>query len=166
VGIESALTSGDSVSIRDGDTQDILTSSDIAVTGAFTAQVESSLPDTIGLTVTSQQATLGTASVDLCDGGVNVYEFGDTISQLWAEESLSATRAGNLVELNVAAGLLPRGLKVVVGNLDNDHGSLTSVAQDGSIDMTVAAESGQDLAIFAVEGSCNGGGEPLIIEAP
>ncbi len=166
VGVENATISADSITVRDAATENPLTQSEVAFTGAFTAQLETVLPDLITIEASSASGSIGTADVELCDGGVNVYEFGNLITQAFANDTFTATRSGNLVELIADSGLLPRGLKVVVGNLDNDHASALAVAQDGGVELTVSAESGDDLAIFAVEGNCNGGGEPLIIEAP
>ena len=166
VGVENATVSANNITLRDAETENLLAQSDVAVTGAFTSQLETALPDLITIEASSASGSVETAELELCDGGVNVYEFGNLISEAFANDAFTATRSGNLVELVAGVDLLPRGLKVVVGNLDNDHASALAVAQDGSIELTVSAESGDDLAIFAVEGNCNGGGEPLIIEAP
>ncbi len=165
VGVENAVEA-DLVTIRDAETQTSLTQSDVAVTGAFTAQLETSLPDTVLLEIPLEDGSVDSAELELCDGGVDVYAFDALITQAWADGSLTADRSGNLINLSTAANLLPRGLKVVVGNLDNDHGSAAPVAQDGSMEISISANAGDDLALFAVEGNCNGGGEPLIIEAP
>ena len=165
VGVENAVAASN-VTVRDAETQTLLTQSDVAVTGAFTAQLEITMPDAVRLEAVSESGAVGSEEVELCDGGVNVYEFDAVIAQAWSDGALAANRSGNLIELTTEAEVLPRGLKVVVGNLDNEHGSAAPVDQDGSIELTISAESGDNLAIFAVEGNCNGGGEPLIIEAP
>ena len=165
VGVDNAVEA-DLVTVRDAETLNSLAQSDVAVTGAFTAQVEASLPDMVLLETQAADGSTGSAELELCDGGVDVYVFDAITTQAWADGSFTATRSGNLVELRAVTNLLPRGLQVVVGNLDNDHGSTVPVAQNGSVELSITADEGDDLAIFAVEGNCNGGGVPLIIEAP
>ena len=97
MGVENATISADSITVRDAATENPLTQSEVAFTGAFTAQLETVLPDLITIEASSASGSIGTADVELCDGGVNVYEFGNLITQAFANDTFTATRSGNLV---------------------------------------------------------------------
>ncbi|MBT6491754.1 MAG: hypothetical protein HOK97_18435, partial [Deltaproteobacteria bacterium] len=147
--------------------------------GSFALESDASLPESIRVQSSNDSDADIAIQVGLTDATTAAYESSLALNQAWSESDssgdagfsddsgLSLETAGNTLELRGATGTFLPGLTVVLANLSQSMAMASQVNIDGSFSTWVEAESGDTIAIFTVEhGSSNGGGTPLIIQAP
>ena len=156
-----------------GANQTELAQTSSASDGSFALNNETSLPGTIKVQSSNQTEEPSTIQIGLTDATVAAYASSTQLSSAWADSEftsdsgLSLETAGDTLEFSGTPTTLVPGLTVVLANLSRSMAMAAQVNTDGSFSAWVEADSGDRIAIFTVEhGSSNGGGTPLIIQAP
>ncbi len=139
--------------------------------GTFAVQIEARLDDTIALFYTDANGEEYSASLSLSPGSVDAYSATATLSGASsdaAEQSyITLTRENSGVVLQVAPGTLSPGIGVVVGNSALGTSAFSMAEANGSLEISLKADSGDELIVFAVEpGASRGGGTPIALDSP
>ena len=147
--------------------------------GSFALDNEVSLPGSIKVQSSNQSDMDTVVQVGLTDATTAAYASSIEISNAWldgdssgdsgfnSDSGFSLEKAGNTLELSGSPTTLVPGLTVVLANLSQSMAMAVQVNTDGSFMVWVEVNSRDDIAIFTVEhGGSNGGGTPLMIEAP
>ena len=172
VGDVESVQSQSTVQIQDSAGSDI-TQTQSAEDGSFALQHDAPLPDTIK--VRSGMADTGTSEIQvgLTDATTAAYTSSQQIVDAWLESDFAddsgftLVQAGDIIEVEATSQTLLPGLSVVLANLSQGMAMVQKVTGEGSVSVWVQADSGDRIVVFTVEhGSSNGGGQPLILEAP
>jgi hypothetical protein len=162
-----------------GTNQTQLAQTSSANDGSFALENEVSLPGSIKVQSSNESDVDTAVQVGLTDATTTAYASSIQINNAWVDAESSSDggfnsdsgfnleKAGDTLELSGIQGTFVPGLTVVLANLSQSMAMAVQVNMDGSFTAWVEVNSGDKIAIFTVEhGSSNGGGIPLMIQAP
>jgi len=142
--------------------------------GSFNLPLNAGLGDEIEVSILSGNAEIDSVQLRLEPSSVAANEANGDLDASYDDGLLgggfdpsssvgvATPDVGGVVTITGPAGTVAYGIAVVVANLDGGTSTVTYANADGSFIARIAAVSGDELSIFAVEpASSNGGGIPI-----
>jgi hypothetical protein len=119
------------------------------------------------LTFTSANGDSESLSLELSPSSVDANSGTDTLRTL-TEDSLMVHRdSSDQLRITGAPGTLPVGLAIIASNPETQDAASAGVNADGGFELTLQANPGDVIILFAVEpASSHGGGAPVKVTAP
>ena len=173
VGAEWSVPALLHVAVRNPDRSHWQGGTESASDGSFNLPLNASVGDRIEISVSSGEVEIDTAEVRLVPSSVAANEANDDIEAAYDDglsggfDPSSSVGVGppdiaGVVTVSAPSDTVAYGIAVVVANLDGGVSTVTFANADGSFIARLAAASGDELSIFAVEpASSNGGGAPI-----
>lgn len=145
-----------------------------AADGSFAMRLNAEVGDVLTLSMAYNGVREATIELNVQPGSVAAFAASSDLSESVPGRndsdigiSISAPDASGLAHVTGAANSVAPGIALVLANLSRSAGSAVLAHTDGSFALQIAAKSGDELALFAVEpASSNGGGSPTLLRVP
>jgi hypothetical protein len=174
VGAEGAVTPLARVVVRNRQRPTWQGETDASPDGSFNMPMNAAAGDTLEIDVVGNGEILATAALvieapsndaRLTNDALEGY-FGDSTSGANGV-AVAAPNVEGMVSVGGGPGSVQAGIAVVVANVTGGNATVAAAALDGSFSATLAAGSGDELSVFAVEpATSNAGSKPVTVFVP